>query len=271
MTGYPAPLLAAAKEQRLLPFIGAGLSASLGLPTWGQLIEMVAEDLDMDPQVAAMHGDFLQIAELLSLQKEGLGDLRSRLDKTFNSDAIDISHSRAHLLLPHLHADAIYTTNYDTLIERAFSHEGVPFQRVITLRDLIAAPATTTKIVKFHGDFTRDESLVLTESQYFERLDFEKPLDIRLRSDLIGRTVLFLGYSFSDINVRYMWHKINKMMHGEVTNAYIVAYRPNPVFREISEKSRRMTVLDLDPLNETESLIDLLEALAQSAGGGKVA
>jgi SIR2-like domain len=229
MSEYPKELIAAAKERRLLPFIGAGLSADLGLPTWSQLISTVAQDLDMDPDVAALHGDFLQIAECLYLRKQGLGDLRSRLDKEFNNNSIDISKSTPHLLLPHLGAPAIYTTNYDRLIERGFEHERIPYSRVVTLRDLIEADDSRTRVVKFHGDFSRDDSLVLTESQYFDRLNFDKPLDIRLRSDLIGKTVLFLGYGFGDVNVRYMWYQMTKLMHEEATQSFIVAYRPNPI------------------------------------------
>lgn len=265
MPDYPKELLKAAKERKLLLFVGAGLSANLGLPTWSQLIATVARDLDMDPDVAALHGDFLQIAECLYLRKQGLGDLRSRLDKEFNNNSIDISKSLPHLLLPHLSAPAIYTTNYDRLIERGFEHEKVAYNRVVTLRDLIEVEDSETRIVKFHGDFSRDDSLVLTESQYFERLNFDKPLDIRLRSDMIGKTVLFLGYSFTDVNVRYMWYQMTKMMHEEATRSFIVAYRPNPIFKEVSEVARRMTVINLDPLEESESLVRLLKALVAAA------
>ena len=264
----PQGLIEAAYARRLIPFVGAGLSVGLGLPTWIQLINRVATELKMDPEVAQLHGDFLQIAECLFYRDGGLGKLRSQLDRIFNRDDIDITKSASHLLLPRLRAPAIYTTNYDNLIERGFEHAGVPYEKIVTVRDMVEADARKTQIVKFHGDFSRDESLVLTESQYFSRLDFDQPLDIRLRSDLLGRTVLFLVYSFSDINIRFMWYKLTQLMAVDSTLAYIVTYRPNPIFEEICRRSRRMVVLNLDPMDPEGSLRELLEILAIEAGRG---
>ncbi len=51
-----------------------------------------------------------------------------------------------------------------------------------------------------------DASIVLGESSYFRRLDLESPLDIKLRADLPGRTVMFIGYSLADVNIRYLFY-----------------------------------------------------------------
>jgi len=65
--------------------------------------------------------------------------------------------------------------------------------------------------LSLHGDFDDDSSLVLTESSYFERLSFESPLDIKLRYDSIGKSLLFIGYSLSDINIRYLLYKLQRL------------------------------------------------------------
>lgn len=64
--------------------------------------------------------------------------------------------------------------------------------------------------------------MVLTESAYFERLEFETPLDLRLRADTLGHSVLFLGYSMSDINIRYIFYKLWKLWR----NSGIAESRP---------------------------------------------
>jgi hypothetical protein len=63
-----------------------------------------------------------------------------------------------------------------------------------------------TQIIKFHGDFDEEDSLVITETDYFDRLRFDSPLDIKFRADALGKTVLFLGYSMSDMNIRLLLH-----------------------------------------------------------------
>src|SRR3954463_1180654 len=65
-----------------------------------------------------------------------------------------------------------------------------------------------TQIVKFHGDFDDDGSLVITETDYFNRLAFDSPLDVKFRSDALGKTVLFIGYSMTDLNIRLLLHNL---------------------------------------------------------------
>ena len=53
-------------------------------------------------------------------------------------------------------------------------------------------------MVKFHGDFNTPDQMVLSESQYMDRMRLENPMDFKLRADILGRAVLFIGYSFRD-------------------------------------------------------------------------
>jgi hypothetical protein len=39
------------QDGRLIPFVGSGLSLPLGLPTWSRLMDIVARELDYDPEV----------------------------------------------------------------------------------------------------------------------------------------------------------------------------------------------------------------------------
>lgn len=262
----PEHLFESAKHKRMIPFIGAGFSASLKLPTWSQLIDIVSKEIGMDPEVAKLYGDFLQIAEYYHLTHSGIGELRSRLDKLMNSDSIDVSKSQPHMLLPRLKCPAIYTTNWDHWIEKAFEAAGVPYRRIVTIQNILDAAPNVPTIVKYHGDFTSDESLVFTETSYFRRLDFESPLDIRFRSDLLGRVVLFMGYSFTDVNVRYMWFRLTRMLqqmrvNGKEPIAYIVQAKPNPIF-ERNCKERGIEIIQLNPLDIQGSLVHLLEQIA---------
>lgn len=35
------------------------------------------------------------------------------------------------------------------------------------------------------------------------------PLDIKLRADALGKSILFIGYSLTDINIRYLLYKLH--------------------------------------------------------------
>jgi hypothetical protein len=48
----------------------------------------------------------------------------------------------------------------------------------------------------------------LTETDFLNRLAFDSPLDIRFRADALGSTLLFIGYSMSDPNIRLLLHRV---------------------------------------------------------------
>ena len=92
--------------------------------------------------------------------------------------------------------------------------------------------------MKFHGDFAEDDSIVLTESQYLNRLDFESPLDVKLRADLLERSALFIGCSLADINIRYMLYKLNQQwsssgLGASMPSSFVFLTRPNAVQEQL--------------------------------------
>lgn len=58
-------------DRRVILFAGAGLSQALGVPSWQQLINQMARELDYDPEVLVGPGaDHAQLAEFYKLRKE---------------------------------------------------------------------------------------------------------------------------------------------------------------------------------------------------------
>ncbi|AGL03567.1 SIR2 family protein [Desulfoscipio gibsoniae] len=248
------------REKKIIPFVGAGLSRNLGLPEWDVLMARVAEDLDIDPDILFLHGDFLQIAEYHIICHGGSKNRISKIiDRNLRSIKIDIAASQAHKCLVDMHFPKIYTTNFDEMIEMAFRYYGVPYYPIATLDDILAAPDNVTQIVKFHGTLDLDETLVISETDYHNRLDMEGPVDIKLRADLLGKTVLFLGYSFRDLDIRYMWSKLFKIMQANC-KAFMVTMKPNYVFETIyGKKGMKFICLDSDDFSAdfTEFMVDL--------------
>jgi hypothetical protein len=258
------------KRGRLIPFVGAGLSKPLGLPDFSELIAFMAKQLGYDPEVFKLNGTESQLAEFY-VAKKRIGPLRREWDRRFNPSENKIRKSRAHTALVDMELPLIYTTNYDRIIERAFRLKKKRCYSVRNLDDIVNAPtAASTQIVKLHGTFERDAGLVLTETSYFDRLEFESPIDIKLRADILGKTLLFLGYSLSDLNVRYMLYKLHKMklmmrrktLEREEASptGFLTAFRSNEIQRELLAKWN-IEIVELDPVEPTESLAEFLESL----------
>ena len=186
-------LIQAYRAKRLILFVGAGVSMGLGLPSWRQLVDHMAKELGFDPDIYRTFGSDWTLAEFYRISKGQIGPLRSWMDREWHAPSTDISKSRIHELIATSDFDLIYTTNYDRWIERAFDHHKKPYSKIASVGDLSSIVKDKTQIVKFHGDFDDDTSIVLDETSYFERLEFESPLDCSLATAL---TTSIFGISF---------------------------------------------------------------------------
>lgn len=231
-------LLDAHRAGKLMLFVGAGVSANLGLPNWDALIEHIAEELGYDPKIFSTYGTHLALAEFYKKKKGGLGPLRSWMDREWHKPTTDIASSEIHELITKGNFSRIYTTNYDRWLEYAHDEFGVEYDKIASVADLVSVTEGRRQIIKLHGDFDADDSIVLDETSYFQRLDFDTPLDIKLRSDVLGSAVLFIGYSLNDLNIRLLFYRLTEMwgrsaLASARPKSYIFTNRPNPVAQEI--------------------------------------
>jgi hypothetical protein len=280
----PDDLIKLVRDRRVIPFVGAGLSTCMGLPGWTDLLRKVASDLRVTEDEPALtyealqkasNGDFLRIAEYLYIRAgSNIGPLRLSMTNALQTTESVVS-STPHVELLNLGAPQVYTTNFDDLIESTYRELHQPVEVVALPRDVATAEGKHTEVVKYHGDLRYDNTLVLTESAYYQRLDFESPMDLKFRSDLLGKSVLFIGYSFSDINIRVIWFKLMQMMRDvpkeDRPPSYIVRLEPNPVLEALFGDVGLRTIL-LDPeskantqAKKTELLGTFLTSLASAA------
>ncbi|WP_287029162.1 SIR2 family protein [Pseudomonas sp. UBA6310] len=233
-----AELLHAHRTNKLMLFVGSGVSANLNLPTWKQLTAHIATELGYDPKIFSTYGTHLALAEFYKKKKGSLGPLRSWMDREWHRPDTDITQSEMHRLITLGKFSRIYTTNYDRWLEIAHDKFGVPYDKVASVADLVSVTEGRRQIVKFHGDFDDDASIVLDETSYFQRLNYESPLDIKLSNDVLGNSVLFIGYSLSDINIRLLFYRLTEMWgRSAISSArpksYVFTNRPNPVAQEV--------------------------------------
>jgi hypothetical protein len=264
-------LIAAVRRRKAILFVGAGVSMSVGLPSWASMVQHMAEDLDIPP--GALGGiSYQTLAEFYRLQSGSIGPLRSWMDRHWHVNHDEIAKSRLHSLIVELNFPIIYTTNYDRNLEVAFQLRGCKYKRIASARDIAAAEGTNTQIVKFHGDFEDDSSLVLAETDYFDRLSFEAPLDVKFKADALGRTILFIGYSMSDINIRLLLHRLwqtwQRSGHqSERPRSFVFMPQAN-VIQERVLGSWGLTLLHGDTENPSDALTDFMTKLRDAIQQG---
>jgi hypothetical protein len=98
----------------------------------------------------------------------------------------------------------IWTTNYDQLIESALASAGLRYR--VRIRESDMAELTepgSTEVIKAHGSFyvsSPSELVIATED--YEDYAYRRPATAtRLRSDLLNKSFLFVGYGYRDPNI----------------------------------------------------------------------
>jgi hypothetical protein len=94
----------------------------------------------------------------------------------------------------------------------------------------------------------------------------ESPMDFKLRSDILGRAVLFIGYSFRDPNVDYIFHLVNQLFNqlpdsGSGKRAYIVLPDPSE-FERILFHNRNIEVIPVSSHDISAHVADVLKQMA---------
>jgi hypothetical protein len=271
----PAELRDRYREGRLVPFIGAGISMAVtwtegGIgrrgPSWRELVDEACKQLGfVDPDLLRVRGTDLQILEYFKLEKYGIQPLANWLYAEMRPPDDALRNSVVHQRLAALdRCDLFYTTNYDNFLERSFSLFGRAYRTISVEADIgrsTGAPAC--EIVKFHGDLNHPETIVLSESDYERRLSLSTPMDYRLRSDMLGRALLFLGYSFRDWNVSYLFRLINEQFNnrpGALTGRRAFIAVPEPSEFEI--RLFRERNIEVIPVSASTTADDIAVLLA---------
>ena len=242
---------------------------ALGLPSYSSLIREIGEHLGFDGEIYEGFGDYLTLAEYYQVQQGGLTKLKSYLAKRLKKSRAEIINSIAHQSLVNLKCRLIYTTNFDRVLEEAHRGLGIKYRTIRSAKDLINLHEDQAHIVKYHGDLSDLRSLVFTESSYFKRLDFEDPLDIKLRHDVLGKSLLFIGYSLSDINIKYLLYRLQKQWENQKNpelrpTSYVFLSRPNEILSKTLEL-RGVKTRVADSINQTDSLARCLTELRVAA------
>ena len=263
------------RDGRLLPFVGAGVSTSVTWsdgeneihgPSWDELVKRAAHDLGFDDiQLIRARGTDLQILEYFRLQFSGYARLTNWLVRIMNPPDSTLRKSAIHNELAQMNkCSVIYTTNFDDFIERSFSLHNRR-HKTVAIEAHMRTDVGVTEVVKFHGDWDHPDRMVLTESDYERRMEFKTSMDLRLTSDLLNRSILFLGYSFRDQNVAYLFRQVNERF-AQLPNT-ISGHRAHIVVQEPSHfewklfKQRNMNVIPIDSGDPTKQTAELLNEI----------
>lgn len=126
---------------------------------------------------------------------------RAALNKLLQDEIPDLEYqpSELHRMLLQLPWTDVFTTNYDTLLERtAEKTVKQRYETVINKEDLVWS--TKPRIIKLHGSFPSDRPFIITEEDYRKYPRDFAPFVNTVQQSLLENTLCLIGFSGNDPN-----------------------------------------------------------------------
>ena len=199
-------------------FVGAGLSKSAGYVDWKGLLKDIATELGLEIDD---EDDLVSLAQYHKNQNQNRDLLNKKIVQEFVDD--DLVDSPNHRILAKIPLQTIWTTNYDDLIEdhleKYFKIPDVKSDVPMLFRNI---PKRDTIIYKMHGDKDRPNDDVLTKEDYDAYYYTHENFLNLLHEELISKTFLFIGFSFTDPNLSYVLARLNHKNKKESKQHYCI-------------------------------------------------
>ncbi|TPH65281.1 hypothetical protein FIM62_05875 [Helicobacter pylori] len=187
-------------ENYLSIFAGAGISAESKLPKWGDLINELQKRLYGDTK---KNENYLVLAEKFYNQF-GESFYYQTLKSLIPNSA---KRNDLHLEIVKLNIKNLITTNWDNLFEQAINEEGRFFNIIKSDKD-IGGSTGFAKFIKMHGSLN-ENNIVFKEQDYLEYSNIFPLIENYIKGVFSTDTVILLGYSLSDQNVKQIISWVN--------------------------------------------------------------
>lgn len=191
-------------ENNVAVFAGAGMSKSAGFVNWADLLRDIATELGLS--VDKEH-DLISLAQYHVNENRGKARINKKILEEFAQEA---EATENHKILARLPVTTFWTTNYDTLIEDSLKTAN----KVVDIKHQVKQLANTRPkrdvvIYKMHGDVHHPADAIITKEQYESYYKTHESFVTTLSGDLISKTFLFIGFSFTDPNLDYVLSRLN--------------------------------------------------------------
>lgn len=245
-------------------FAGAGLSAASGHVDWKGLLRDVAADLGLNIDI---EDDLISLAQYyLNKNSANRHTLNQKILNHFHGGEPNDNHH----LLARLPISTYWTTNYDKLIERAFEQVG----KVCDVKHRTRSLANTLDgrdvvLYKMHGDIDSADEAIISKDQYEKYFSTHGAFINALTGDLTFKTFLFLGFSFTDPNLDYIFSRIRVTFQDNARKHYCF-------FRQIERQSgesesdceyrrtkQNLVIKDLQRFNIDVLLVDSFDIITE--------
>ncbi len=253
----PKSLIEKMNKNQLVIFAGAGLSMSVGLPSWIDLINRILDDLgDKEPKKdkykEALKDEImtpLDVLKKIEYHKEFIIEATEKIIRNFdNNQPNQLFHYIGKI------STQIITTNYDCILDNCYKdYEKVVYNNVFKISKL----STYKKyIFKIHGDIQEPDKCILFPSQYEDLYNKNEQSSIfELKKLISDKSILFVGFSLNDPYINFVFDFVNKIYSGFTPENFIITTE------EGDNWPKRITPIKVNTHLEIESFLSELSKM----------
>lgn len=246
-------------ENNVAIFAGAGMSRAAGYVDWTELLKDIANEVGLD--VNEERHDLISLAQYHV--NENAGNRTGLIHKILEEFSEQAEPTVNHKILARLPITTYWTTNYDTLIEDSLRE----MFKVVDVKHQIKQLANTKPkrdvvVYKMHGDVEHPTDAILTKTQYESYSETHQQFVIALEGDLVSKTFLFIGFSFTDPNLDYVMSRLrirfkdNKRQHYSFIKKEAKLLDDNDEIFRYKQRKQELIINDLKNYGIKALLID---------------
>ena len=252
------------RQNNLAVYIGAGFSTDCHLPDWINLMKPLIEKIGLvckreNPPDLILYAQYVEN----QLGRDVLN--KTIIDAFSGGDVCDNQRN-----LAKLNVSEIWTTNYDSMIENGFDEIGKKYRVKAKETDLVLKDECgTVPIYKIHGDRQDPSNCILTQTDYEDYFKTRQNFINALKTSLLQKTFVFMGFSFKDPDIKYVLSEIRQSLpDGEMPEHYWIVKsddKGSPEYDRNIENLKaiyKINAIEIDDFGDIPKLLEELRYYA---------
>lgn len=255
---YIAEIAECLKSGHAAVMVGAGFSrnadnnvlAKKSFPTWNDLADVFYEKLHgFSDKPESKETRYLSPLVLAEEVEAAYG--RNVLNRILVDQIPDIEYrpSELHRKLLSLPWNDIFTTNYDTLLERTREYITTKRFNIVTCKEDLVNSANMPRIIKLHGSFPSRRPFIITSEDYRSYPHKFAPFVNTVQQSLLENTLCLVGFSGNDPNFQQWIGWIHDNLGKENSpKIYLIIHSGYDEISDAQEKllyDKKIVVIDL--------------------------
>ncbi|WP_322907716.1 SIR2 family protein [Paenibacillus campi] len=239
-------------KSRVSVMVGAGFSLNANIieqsldkmSDWPQIKERLIERLP--------HHKSIELKNVLDIGQIYVDEYgRTSLDEILKTSVPDNNYepSRLHYDLLRLPWSDVYTTNYDTLLERTRSNlYERSYEVIYNISDIPGS--IQPRIIKLHGSFPAQRPFVFTQRDYENYPSQFSPFVNMVQQSIMETTFLLIGFSGDDPNFEQWTSWVSKNLGEHMPKIYMIGIGQKERLNDLNSKG--ITLIDFEEIYKND-------------------